>query len=140
MILLDTNIISEVMRRQPAPAVIAWLDVQAAEALWISSITLFELRFGLANLIDGRRKIWLEEQLQELVQGELGNRVAVFDVRAADRAAALAAERKASGRPVDIRDTFIAGVALANGAVLATRNTRHFDDLAVPVVNPWDFQ
>mgnify|MGYP005865793007 CR=1 FL=1 len=140
MILLDTNVISEVMLRQPAFSVVAWLDVQAAELLWISSITLFELHYGLAVLADGRRKAWLEERLAELVRDELDHRVAVFDVRAADRAAALAAGRKREGRPVDLRDTFIAGIALANGATLATRNTRHFADLPVPVINPWEFQ
>jgi predicted nucleic acid-binding protein len=72
------------------------------------------------------------------VQTDLANRVVVFDVRAAHLAAKLAAERKTRGRPVDMRDTFIAGIALAQGAVLATRNTRHFDDLSTPVVDPWD--
>lgn len=140
MILLDTNVLSAVMQRKPESAVIAWLDLQAAEAVWISSITLFEARYGLAVLTDGQRKTLLRQRLEELVQEELDHRVAVFDVRAADRAAELAAARKKQGRPVDIRDTFIAGIALAHGATLATRDTRHFADLPVPVINPWEFQ
>jgi predicted nucleic acid-binding protein len=72
-----------------------------------------------------------------LITQDLAQRVVVFDNRAAQAAAQLAAQRKARGRPVDIRDTFIAGIAMAQGATLATRNTRHFDDLPIPVVNPW---
>lgn len=138
MILLDTNVISAVMQRQPEAAVIAWLDLQNAESLWISSITLFEARYGLEVLADGRRRAWLQQRLDDLLRADLDYRIAVFDTSAANRAAQLAANRKGQGRPVDIRDTFIAGIALAHGATLATRNTRHFDDLAVPVVNPWE--
>jgi len=137
MILLDTNVLSALMQRQPVPSVVAWLDVQAAESVFITSITLFEARYGLAVLAEGRRKRRLQEQLDALVSEDLDYRIAAFDSRAADRAANLAAERKRQGRPVDIRDTFIAGIALAHGATLATRNTRHFDDLAVPVIDPW---
>lgn len=138
MIILDTNVLSALMQRVPDTAVIDWLDAQAPETVWISSITLYEARYGLALLDDGRRKDLLQKQLDTLVRIDLDNRVAVFDVRAANKAADLAAERKNRGRPVDIRDTFIGGVAIANGATLATRNTRHFEDLPTPVVNPWD--
>jgi len=71
------------------------------------------------------------------VQLDLANRIAVFDVRAAEQAAQLAAERKARGRPAELRDTFIAGIAIARGATLATRNAKHFEDLPTPIVNPW---
>ncbi len=138
MILLDTNVLSALMQRRPEPSVVSWLDVQAAESVFITSITLFEARYGLAVLAKGRRKARLQEQLDALVSEDLDYRIAVFDSRAADRAADLAAERKRLGRPVDIRDTFIAGIALAHGATLATRNTRHFDDLPVPVIDPWE--
>lgn len=139
MIILDTNVLSALMQRVPESAVIDWLDAQASENVWISTITLYEARYGLALSDDGQRKGLLQQQFDTLVRTDLDNRVAVFDVRAADRAAALAVERKRSGRPVDIRDTFIAGIVIANGATLATRNTRHFADLPTPVVNPWDF-
>jgi predicted nucleic acid-binding protein len=79
----------------------------------------------------------LQERFDQLLQDDLENRVLLFDDNAATQAAHLAAERKAQGRPVDMRDTFIAGIALARRATLATRNTRHFADLSVPVVNPW---
>lgn len=127
------------MQRQPPTSVLAWLDVQAPDALWITTITLFEARFGLATMDDGRRKSELQGAFEAMVEQDLEHRVAVFDTAAAARAAGLAAERKRQGRPVDIRDTFIAGIALAYGASIATRNVRHFDDLSVPVINPWEF-
>ena len=137
MIILDTNVLSALMQQQPAPQVVAWLDRQAAESIWLSTITVFEARYGLALLADGQRKTLLQERLDGLLQDDLQNRVLPFDASAAAQAATLAAERKQRGRPVDMRDTFIAGIALARRASIATRNTRHFDDLTVPVVNPW---
>jgi toxin FitB len=137
MIVLDTNVLSALMQRQPDLHVVAWLDQQAAESIWISTVTLFEARYGLALLGPGPRRKLLLERFEQFVQDDLDNRVLSFDSQAANLAAQLAAERKARGRPVDMRDTFIAGIALARRATLATRNTRHFDDLSVPVVNPW---
>ena len=137
MIVLDTNVLSAVMQQQPDPQVVAWLDNLPAQSVWITSITLFEARYGLALLATGRRKRLLQERFDQFLQDDLENRVLLFDVDAADQAAQLAADRKARGRPVDMRDTFIAAIALARRATLATRNTRHFDDLRVPVVNPW---
>ena len=137
MIVLDTNVLSALMQQQPDTQVVAWLDNQHAESIWISSITLFEARYGLALLAPGQRKSLLQERFDQLVQDDLENRVLPFDADAATQAAQLAAERKARGRPVDMRDTFIAGIALAKRATLATRNTRHFDDFPVRVVNPW---
>ena len=136
MIVLDTNVLSALMQQQPDTQVVAWLDNQHADSIWISSITLFEARYGLALLSPGQRKSLLQERFDQLVQDDLENRVLLFDADAATQAAQLGAERKARGRPVDMRDTFIAGIALAKRATLATRNTRHFDDLSVRVVNP----
>lgn len=138
MIVLDTNVLSALMQQQPDPQVVAWLDDQSAESIWLSSITLFEARYGLALLAMSQRKSILQERFDQLLQNDLQNRVLQFDANAATQAAQLAADRKARGRPVDMRDTFIAGIALARRATLATRNVRHFDDLSVPVVNPWE--
>ena len=137
MIILDTNVLSALMQQQPDPQVMAWLDEQSAESIWITSITVFEARYGLALLQTGKRKDLLHERFDGFLKDDLENRVLLFDGNAAAEAATLAAGRKARGRPVDMRDTFIAGIALARRAALATRNTRHFDDLNVPVVNPW---
>lgn len=137
MIILDTNVLSVLMQKAPEARVIAWLDRQPAESVWITSITLFESRLGLALLPKGRRRQTLEAAFSRLLKEDLENRVLDFDGDAATEAALLAAERQKAGRPVDMRDTQIAGIALARHATLATRNVRHFQDLKVPVVDPW---
>ncbi len=140
MIILDTNVLSALMRRGPEAPVVGWLDRQPTESVWITSITLFEARLGLALLPKGRRRQMLEASFAKLLEEDLKNRVLDFDSSAATAAASLAAERQRSGRPVDMRDTQIAGIALARRATLATRNVRHFSDLKVPVVDPWKDQ
>lgn len=138
MIILDTNVLSALMRTAPEAAVVRWLDQQPAESIWITSITLFETRIGLALLPKGRRRQTLESAFDRLLEEDLENRVLDFDSAAAIEAAALAATRQRAGRPVDMRDTQIAGIALARRATLATRNVRHFQDLNVTVVDPWE--
>jgi len=140
MIILDTNVLSALMRTAPEASVVAWLDRQPAESVWITSITLFEARLGLALLPTGQRRQTLEGAFARLLKEDLENRVLDFDSAAATEAASLAAGRQKAGRPVDMRDTQIAGIALARRATLATRNVRHFRDLNVPVVNPWEVQ
>jgi toxin FitB len=137
MIILDTNVLSALMRKVPEASVVAWVDRQPAESVWITSITLFEAHLGLAMLPAGRRRQTLEAAFAQLMEVDLENRVLDFDSAAATEAASLAAERQKAGRPVDMRDTQIAGIALARRATLATRNVRHFADLKVPVVDPW---
>ena len=138
MIVIDTNVLSALMRQVPEAQVVAWLDRQPAESVWITSITLFEARLGLALLPKGRRQQTLEAAFARLLEEDLENRVLDFDSTAATEAASLAAARQKAGRPVDMRDTQIAGIALARRATLATRNVRHFRDLNVPVVDPWN--
>ena len=138
MIILDTNVLSALMQARPDVSVVSWLDSQPYESIWITSITLFEGRLGLALLPKGKRRQTLEASFTQLVEQDLENRVLDFDSAAATEAAALAADRRKAGRPVDIRDTLIAGIALARGAALATRNVRHFSDLRVPLVDPWE--
>ena len=137
MIILDTNVLSALMSKAPEAAVVAWVDDQPAESVWITSITLFEVRFGLALLPAGRRRQKLETAFAQLLEEDLENRVLDFDSAAATAAASIAGERQKAGRPVDMRDTQIAGIALARRATLATRNVRHFADLKIPVVDPW---
>ena len=136
MIILDTNVLSALMRNPPDAAVVAWLDLQAAESIWITSITLFETRLGLALLPKGRRRQALEAAFARTLSEDLENRVLDFDSAAAAEAASLAAMRQRAGRPVDVRDTLIAGIALARRATLATRNKRHFQGLKLPLLNP----
>jgi predicted nucleic acid-binding protein len=137
VIVLDTDVLSALMRTAPEPAVVAWLDGQASESIWITAITLFEVRFGLLRLAAGRRRRALESAFARLVEEDLEHRVLDLDRDAAAEAASLAAAREGKGRPVDVRDTLIAGIVQARRGVLATRNVRHFRDLAVPVVDPW---
>lgn len=138
MTVLDTNVLSALMRTEPDPLVVGWLDRQPAESVWITSVTLFETRFGLALIAPGRRRKALETTFEQVLKEDLQNRVLDFDAFAAAEGAALAARRHKTGRPVDVRDTLIAGIVLARRATLATRNVKHFGDLDVPVVNPWE--
>lgn len=135
MILLDTNVLSALMVLDET--VIGWLDQQPRESVWLTSITVFEANYGLALLPLGKRRTLLENALARVVTEDLNNRVIAFDQVAAAAAAELAARRRRDGRPVDFRDTQIAGIALARRATLATRNFRHFADLQTPVVDPW---
>ena len=137
MIILDTNVVSALMRAEPDAVVLRWLDQQPVESLWLTSITMLEVLLGIALLPTGRRQRALQQAFEALVAEDLGGRVLDFDAAAAAQAAALAAQRQLSGRTVDLRDTQIAGIALARRASIATRNTRHFGDLSVPVIDPW---
>jgi predicted nucleic acid-binding protein len=138
VIVLDTNVLSALMRTTPDAEFVEWLDRQPADSVWLSSITVFETRFGLALLPKGRRRIGLERAFDRVLTEDLANRVLDFDSMAAATAAQLAVDWLKAGRAVDLRDTLIAGIALARRATIATRNTRHFEGLDVPVVNPWD--
>ncbi|HRK95590.1 MAG TPA: type II toxin-antitoxin system VapC family toxin [Rhodospirillales bacterium] len=137
MILLDTNVLSALMKDVPETAVVQWLDAQPPDSVWTTTITISEIRFGLALLPPSRRRERLEAALGSATTSVLGGRVLAFDQQAAAAAAAMAAESRLCGRTVDIRDVQIAGIASARGATLATRNTRHFIDFGVALVDPW---
>jgi predicted nucleic acid-binding protein len=137
VIILDTNVLSALMRTAPELAVVSWLDHQPSDSVWLTSVTVFETRFGLALLPKGRRRTALERAFERVLADDLSNRVLDFDAVAAAEAARVAAERQRGGRVVDLRDTLIAGIAQARRATIATRNTTHFEGLDVPVVNPW---
>jgi toxin FitB len=138
MIVIDTNVLSALMHEVPEQPVVEWLDRQAAESIWITSITLFEARLGLALLPKGRQRKALESAFGKLLVEDLEGRVLDFDQPAAEAAAQLAAGRQRAGHTIDMRDTQIAGIVIARRAELATRNVRHFSDLNVDVINPWD--
>ncbi len=137
MIVLDTNVLSALMRRQSDPTVVAWLDRQPSESVWTTAVTVFEIRFGLELLPSGRRRQQLEDAFSRAVEEDFQDRVLPFDQEAAREAATRAAERRAAGKPVDFRDIEIAGIVSARRATLATRNVRHFKDLGVALVDPW---
>jgi predicted nucleic acid-binding protein len=137
VILLDTNVISALMRRDPEQVVVAWLDDQPAESIWTTSITVFEVRTGLELLEPSRRRQQLERAFDGLLADELDGRVQSFDQAAAFAAGTIAAEQQRAGRTLEIRDVQIAGIATARKAILATRNIRHFTELGIDLVDPW---
>ena len=138
MILLDTNVLSALMRKEPEITVIRWLDRQPRTSVWTTSVTVFEIRFGLQVMAAGKRQRALADAIELLLAELLERRVAAFDGSAAAHAASVMASRQRKGLTGELRDTMIAGIALATRATLATRNVRHFEGLACPVINPWE--
>jgi predicted nucleic acid-binding protein len=136
VIILDTNVLSALMRNVPDKNVVAWLDQQPRTSIWTTSITMFEVQVGLEIMSDGRKKTALSEEFERLLD-QMDHRIAVFDEHAARLAANLAGVRRKKGRVGEMRDTMIGGIALAHHASLATRNVTHFSDIQVIVINPW---
>ncbi len=136
MIIVDTNVLSELMRTKPDAMVLDWFDRQPAATLWTTTITAFELRYGVARLSGGDRRAALQRAIDAMLEVDLRNRVLPFDAAAAERAATFAASMEMSGRTIDARDLFIAGIVASRGATLATRNVKHFVGL-VQLTSPW---
>jgi predicted nucleic acid-binding protein len=137
MIILDTNVLSALMHESPESRVVSWLDGQPRTSIWTTSITVLEVQFGLQILAHGKRRTLLMQAFDQLIE-RMGRRVASFDTAAAAEAADLMAVRRKKGRPVDLRDTMIAGIVLAQHAALATRNVGHFSEISATVINPWN--
>jgi toxin FitB len=137
MLILDTNVLSALMLRVPDGRVIGWMDRQPRASVWTTSVTVLEIRFGLQTMPVGKRRSALISAFERLLAGVIEWRIAPFDASAAQRAGDLMAARYRQGRPGELRDTMIAGIVLSCHATLATRNTSHFDDLSVRVINPW---
>ena len=137
MILLDTNVLSALMRKTDEPAVERWLDRQPSESVWTTAITVFEIRFGLELLPPSRRRTLLETAFATAIGEILEGRVLPFDGSAAQVAGAIAAEQRRAGRSIEFRDVQIAGIATARKATLATRNVKHFEGTGLVVVDPW---
>lgn len=137
MILLDTNVISEAIKPEPHPTVRAWLDAQVAETLFLPSITVAELLFGIAALPDGRRKDRLAARIEGLVD-EFAGRILPFDTPAARRYADLAVQARASGKGFPTPDGYIAAIAAAHGFAVASRDGSAFNAAGLTVIDPWD--
>lgn len=136
MIILDTNVLSALMRQIPDPKILAWLDSQPRTSIWTTAITVLEVRFGLQIMPSGKRRSLLMQAFEGVLE-RIGGRALAFDVAAAQEAGDLMASRHKQGRSGDLRDTMIAGIVIAQHATLATRNTAHFEDIPVPLINPW---
>lgn len=137
MIILDTNVVSALMQTAPDPQVVSWLDEQPAESIWSTSVTVFEVRFGLEILAVGARRNRLTAAFEALLAEDLADRILDLDTSAANEAAVLVAHLRGQGRAIEIRDAMICGIALARRAHVATRNVRHFEPASVPLINPW---
>ena len=138
MIVLDTSVLSELMRRRPATRVLRWVDEQDANVLAITAVTVAELLYGVARLADGARKAELASAVDALVREDFSGRVLPFDAAAAGHYAALVAGRDRNGRPISVADGQIAAICRCHDARLATRNVRDFAATGVTVLDPWD--
>jgi toxin FitB len=137
VIVLDTNVVSELMRPKPDVKVTDWLNGLSRPEVWITAISVFELRFGIEIHAKGQRRSLLEDSLTRILEVGFHDRILNFDEMAADAAALLSAKQRIMGRSKEVRDTFIAGIVFAHRADLATRNVRHFQGLEIRVIDPW---
>ncbi len=137
MIILDTNVISALMHQTPLPVIREWLNDQPELSVWTTAVSVMEIRTGIELLPRSRRRSSLESEFDRVVEDDLQHRVVPFDTAAANATALLMAERRRTGRTGELRDALIAGIVIASHATLATRNTRHFADLSIPLVDPW---
>jgi predicted nucleic acid-binding protein len=137
MIILDTNVLSELMRANPDENVLAWLDSQNSQDLHTTAITVAELLYGVARLAHGKRKTALRGAIESMLEGELAGKILPFDHHSARAYATLVAECDARGRPVSSADAQIAAICHVHDAMLATRNGKDFVATGVPVIDPW---
>ncbi len=137
MIVLDTDVLSELMRAQAEPAVIDWLDRQEQDSLAVTAVTVAELLYGIARLPDGRRKNGLQDAALRMLDEELADRVLPFDEDAAVHYAALVSQRDRAGRPISMADAQIAAICRQHAAALATRNSKDFEGVGIVLANPW---
>ena len=137
MILLDTNVVSEPMRPNPDRRVLAWLDAQAAESLYLATVTLAELLLGIESLPAGKRRKALDAALHQQVIDLFGKRIVPFDLAAAGTYAQIVTRARRHGHPIAVADAQIAAIAASRQFTVATRDERPFQAAGVPVINPW---
>lgn len=138
MIIVDTNVISELLRPAPAKQVETWLADQDGANLYFTTIGEAELRHGVAILPSGKSRTALTRAIEGILEEDFRDRILPFDRQAASAYAAIAAERRALGRRISQFDCQIAAIALAHGASVATRNTSDYESCGVDLLNPWD--
>lgn len=138
MIVLDTNVISEPLRQAPESRVIEWIDAQPIETLYLSAITVAELRFGVASLPAGKRCDRLRESLEKRALPLFAGRVLAFDMSASQSYGELMAKARTAGLAIGTADGYIAAIAVANGMMVATRDVSPFEAVGVAVINPWE--
>jgi len=138
MILIDTNVISELWKAEPNPGVLGWIDAQAVETLYLSAITVAELRFGLATMPESKRRSIYQDRLEREVLPAFSGRVLPFDLGASQAYAALMAHAKAEGKAISKADGYIAATASARALSVVTRDVSPFHAAGLTVINPWE--
>ena len=138
MFILDTNVVSELMRPAPDPAIASWVAERATSSLFLTAVTEAELRFGLAVMPPGKRRDGLAAGLKRMLETGFANRILPFDSAAARAYAVIAAKRRFAGRAAAPADCQIAAIARARGMAVATRNIRDFEDMGIAIVDPWN--
>lgn len=138
MIILDTNVISELWKVEPDSNVLAWIDAQTVETLYLSAITVGELRYGLATMPEGKRRAIYQERLEREVLPNFAGRVLAFDLDTSKAYAELMAKARSSGKAIGTADGYIAAIAATHDLIVATRDTSPFEAGGLEVINPWD--
>ena len=138
MILLDTNVVSEPLKPNADPTVVAWIDAQVIETLYLSTVSVTELRYGIAVLPDGKKKESLRTSLDKRILPLFESRILSFDMEAAKICAEVRVRARAAGQAIGTADSYIAGIAAAKGLTVATRDTQPFEAAGVAVINPWN--
>jgi predicted nucleic acid-binding protein len=140
MILLDTNVVSEPLKLKGDVGVLTWIDAQNIETLYLSTISLAELRFGIAALAPGKRRDTLQDSLEQLILPLFAGRILPFDAAASEAYAALRSRARAQGKAIAPADGYIAATASSHGLIVATRDTSPFEAAGLSVINPWNMQ
>lgn len=138
MITLDTNIISEMMRDIPERRVTKWIDSKPGVEYWITSVNVYEIRLGIALMPEGKRRQKSEKAFAKFLSQDIQDRILPFDTDAAEIAAEITAHTRSIGKNIEYRDLQIAAITKSRQATLATRNTKHFENTGVALVNPWE--
>jgi len=138
MIVLDTNVVSEAWKVEPDPRVLAWLDAQAVQTLYLSAITVAELRYGIATMPEGKRKALYQNRLNQQVLPLFAGRVLPFDLNTSQAYSDLMAQARGAGKAIGREDGYIAATATAHDFAVATRDTRPFLAAGLAVINPWE--
>ncbi|MDS4042691.1 MAG: type II toxin-antitoxin system VapC family toxin [Candidatus Competibacter sp.] len=137
MIILDTNVISEMMKTTPSGTVLDWLNAQDAASLYVTTITLAEIGYGLRLLPDGQRRRLLAERFDRFIARAFDQRILSFDEAAARTYGDIMGHRKELGRPISVTDGQITAIAKSNGFGIATRNIKDFDDSQIALIDPF---
>ena len=137
MIVLDTYVLSEIMKPVPDSRVLTWVDSISSHDAAITAVTVAEILYGIGRMPEGRRRRELTEAIEAIFDEDFGGRILSFDAAAAVEYATLVVEREAAGRPISMADAQVAAVCRVHGCALATRNERDFEETGVRVVNPW---